>query len=225
MAAPVAGPRMMMTANTTEPMAIGAQPGTARWSMTPKITHTSMNVPIASISEARPNPIVAALYLVTPPPAATVAARPRVRKMAAAPAIAPASWAATYPGTSRQGNLPETASASVTAGLMWPPEMCPIAYTAPTMTSMKANEIMPSWAMEKGTLVPEAITPVAAADPAPTYTRNAVPRPSARSFWVVVGGAVIRIARGLRRGVSPPSGEIGTYLKPVRHSRTVFHET
>src|SRR5260370_15955350 len=59
--------------------------------------------------------------------------------------------------------------------------------------------------MEKGTLVPAAITPVAAAEPAPTYTRNAVPRPSARSFWGVVGGAAIRVARGLRRGVSPPS--------------------
>ena len=29
------------------------------------------------------------------PPAATVAARPRVRKMATAPAVAPTSWAAT----------------------------------------------------------------------------------------------------------------------------------
>src|SRR5215469_1471344 len=225
MAAPVAGPRMMMTANTTEPMAIGAQPGTARWSMTPKITHTSMNVPIASISEARPNPIVAALYLVTPPPAATVAARPRVRKMAAAPAIAPASWAATYPGTSRQGNLPETASATVTAGLMWPPEMCPIAYTAPTMTSMNANEMIPSWAMEKATLVPDAITPVAAAEPAPTYTRNAVPRASARSFCGVVGGAAIRVALGLGRGVSPPPARWGSTVKAVRHRRTTFHET
>ena len=65
---------------------------------------------------------------------------------------------------------------------MWPPEMCPIAYTAPTMTSMNANEIIPSWAMENGTLVPAAITPVAAAEPAPTKTRNAVPRNSAASF-------------------------------------------
>ena len=93
MAAPVAGPRMMMIAKTTEPIAIGAQPGTARWSMTPKITNTSMNVPIASISEARPNPIVAGLYAVTPPPAATAAVLPRVRKMAAAPATAPTTWA------------------------------------------------------------------------------------------------------------------------------------
>src|SRR5260370_28393888 len=45
--------------------------------------------------------------------------------------------------------------------------------------------------MEKGTLVPAAITPVAAAEPAPTYTRNAVPRASARSFCGVVGGAAI----------------------------------
>ena len=56
----------------------------------------------------------------------------------------------------------------MTAGLMWPPEMCPIAYTAPTMTSMNANEMTPSWAIENGTLVQAEITPVAAADPAPT---------------------------------------------------------
>src|SRR5207245_11567903 len=111
MAAPVAGPRMMMIANTTEPMAIGAQPGTARWSITPKITKTSMN----------------------------------------------------------------------------------------------ADEIIPSWASEKATLVPAAITPVAAAEPAPTNTRNAVPSASARSFCVVVGGAAMRFALGRGRGVSPPS--------------------
>jgi hypothetical protein len=60
----------------------------------PKITNTSMNVPIASISDARPNPIVAELYAVTPPPAATAAVLPRVRKMAAAPATAPTTCAA-----------------------------------------------------------------------------------------------------------------------------------
>ena len=50
-----------MIAKTTDPIAIGAQPGTARWSMTPKMTKTSMNVPIASISPARLHAIVAAL--------------------------------------------------------------------------------------------------------------------------------------------------------------------
>src|SRR5271169_3888347 len=128
--------------------------------------------------------------------------------MPAAPTIAPTSWAATYPGTSRQANLPDTASDNVTAGLMWPPEMCPIAYTAPTMTSMNANEIIPSWAIEKGTLVPAAITPVAAAAPAPTNTRNAVPTASARSFCVVVGGAAMRFAHGLGPGRLTSLGEI-----------------
>src|SRR6266568_2800744 len=87
--------------------------------------------------------------------------------------------------------------------------MCPIAYTAPTMTSMNANEIIPSWAIEKATLVPAAITPVAAAEPAPTNTRNAVPSASARSFCVVVGGAAMRFALGRGRGVSPPSARWG----------------
>src|SRR5258708_4121922 len=108
--------------------------------------------------------------------------------MEAAPAVAPASWAIMYPGTSRHGNWPDTA---------------------------------------KGTLVPAAITPVAAAEPAPTNTRNAVPRNSAASFWGVVGGAAMWLALGRPSGggFSPPSGEMGSCSKRVRHRRTVFHET
>ena len=37
-----------------------------------------MNVPIASISVPRPNPVVAGLYAVTPPPALTAASLPSV---------------------------------------------------------------------------------------------------------------------------------------------------
>src|SRR5215469_2149696 len=87
---------------------------------------------------------------------------------------------------------------------MWPPEIWPIAYTTPTMTSMKANEIIPRSASEKTALLPAAITPVAAADPAPTYTRHAVPSNSARSFYGVVGPAAMRFARPLPlpRGLS-----------------------
>src|SRR5579872_3931542 len=107
---------------------------------------------------------------------------------------------------------------------MCPPEMCPIAYTAPTMTSMNANEIMPSWAMEKATLVPEAITPVAAADrPLRTRgTRFRGPRREASGeLWVELP---LVVARGVRPGVSPPSAR-GDYMKPVRHGRTLFHAT
>src|SRR4029077_19090023 len=95
------------------------------------------------------------------------------------------------------------------------------------MTSMNANEIIPSCAMENGTLVRAAITRVAAAEPAPTNTRNAVPRNSAASFWGVVGGAAMWLAldRLSGRGFSPPSGEMGSCSKRVRHRRTVFHET
>src|SRR5205809_2766749 len=81
------------------------------------------------------------------------------------------------------------------------------------MTSMNAKEIIPSWAIEKATLVPAAITPVAAADPAPTNTRNAVPSASARSFWVVVGGAAMRFALGLRPGRLTSFGEMGNLLE------------
>ena len=47
--------------------------------MTPKMTKTSMKVPIISITIPRPKPIVAGLQAVTPPPAATVASLPSVR--------------------------------------------------------------------------------------------------------------------------------------------------
>src|SRR6266568_835789 len=134
---------------------------------------------------------------------------------------------ASAPGTARHGNLPDTARLSVTAGLMWPPEICPNAYTTPTMTSMKANEIIPSCAIENGTLVPAEITPVAAADPAPTKTRHAVPISSAQSFCRVVGAAAMRFARRLgphqvqAAGFSPPSGATRS-LNAVRHYGTVF---
>src|SRR5207247_9525427 len=141
--------------------------------------------------------------------------------MAPAPAIAPASWAAQYPGTSRQENLPDTASDSVTAGLMWPPEMCPIAYTAPTITSMNANEIIPSSAIEKGAFVPAAITPVAAAEPAPMKTRKPVPRNSAASFCTVVGGAAMRVAHGTP--VTKPEGPgLLTSSGERRRARNMF---
>src|SRR5260370_40614294 len=83
---------------------------------------------------------------------------------------------------------------------------------------MKANEIMPSWAIENGTLVPAAITPVAAAEPAPMYTRQAVPITSAKSFCGVVGAAVMRFARRLSpewqaAGAFPPSSSGAKFLE------------
>src|SRR2546421_7427028 len=106
--------------------------------------------------------------------------------MANAPAMPPTNCATRYPGTSGQGNLRAAASARVTAGLMWQPEMCPIAYTIAMITIMKANEMMPSWAMENWTPVDLAIMKVAAAVPGPQITSAAVPMNSAASFWAKV---------------------------------------
>ena len=45
--------------------------------------------------------------------------------IAAAPTMAPTTWAPMYAGTWLHGNLPVAASPRVTAGLMWLPPMCP----------------------------------------------------------------------------------------------------
>src|SRR4051794_3048991 len=162
-AAPVTGPTMMMTANTIEPMASPAQPAGARRSIAPKITSTSRNVPISSANTARPT-LTSAAYEVTPRPALLPPA-PRVAQIATAPRIAPTTCAARSPGAERRGILRPGPSATATAGLRCAPDTCPSAYTTPTITSMNANEMTPSWAIENGTPDAWAITPVAAAEP------------------------------------------------------------
>ena len=58
---------------------------------------------------------------------------------AATPARAPSTWAAMYAGVSRQGSPPRQASASVTAGLKWAPEMGPKARTRATRAAPVAT--------------------------------------------------------------------------------------
>jgi hypothetical protein len=77
---------------------------------------------------------------------------------------------------------------------------------------MNANEIIPSCAIENGTFVPAAITPVAAADPAPTYIRHAVPSNSAKSFCGMVGGADVAMRFARRQAQAVPGGELLTSL-------------
>src|SRR3954447_528478 len=93
-----------------------------------------------------------------------------------------------YAGTCDQGNLPVTASPSVTAGLMWLPEMWPRAYTVATRIVPNAKEIMPTAAIVNGAL-PFTMR-VAGTDPTPTNTRNAVPMTSAVSFWARRGSSM-----------------------------------
>ena len=124
MEAPVVGATGMMAAKTTRPIATPANPAAAlRW-MTPKMVNTRMNVPTNSAVNACATLTVSALYAATPRPT-SLACWPSTPMMAAAPTIAPTTWAPMYAGTWLQGNLPVTASPSVTAGLMWLPPMCP----------------------------------------------------------------------------------------------------
>jgi hypothetical protein len=99
--------------------------------------------------------------------------------IAVAPRIAPVTWAAMYAGTSRHGNLPVAASPSVTAGLMWLPEMCPSAYTVATTAAANAKEIIPRSAMVNG--ASPLTMSVAGTAPTPMKTRMAVPNSSAAS--------------------------------------------
>src|SRR5437763_12882478 len=77
------------------------------------------------------------------------------------------------------------------------------------ITIMKANEMMPSWAIENCTPVVLAIMKVAAAVPGPQITRAAVPRNSAARRLEKVTSAM-RSAQNSHRngshGTSPPSG-------------------
>ena len=58
------------------------------------------------------------------------------------------------------------------------------------ITIMKANEMMPSCAIENATPLDLAIMPVAAAVPGPQITKAAVPMNSAVSFRDVVTSAI-----------------------------------
>ena len=66
------------------------------------------------------------VYDATPRPT-SLAFIPRTPMIAVAPTMAPTTWAPMYAGTWDHGNLPDTASPRVTAGLMWLPPMCPSA--------------------------------------------------------------------------------------------------
>src|SRR6478735_1865678 len=116
----------------------------------------------------------------TPKPT-SLAFRPRTPMIAAAPMIAPTTCAPMYAGTCDQGNLPDTARPSVTAGLMWLPPTWPSAYTVATTTVPNAREITPRSAIVNGAL-PLTIR-VAGTDPTPMNTRNAVPMTSAPRRW------------------------------------------
>ena len=89
----MAGPTTMMMAKTIDPMASPAQPGTARPSMTPKMTKASSAVPMNSAKVARAHGVLSP-YVVMPRPRSE-AVLPRVPTMASAPAVAPTTCATT----------------------------------------------------------------------------------------------------------------------------------
>ena len=88
--APVAGATGMIAANTTRPIATPANPAAAlRW-ITPKIVNTRMNVPTNSAVNACTQ--LMSPYDATPSPT-SLAFLPSTPMMAAAPRIAPTTWA------------------------------------------------------------------------------------------------------------------------------------
>src|SRR5205814_6063070 len=109
------------TASTTDGMGRPYQPGVARLSVAvPNTTNTSRNVPISSAKNACP--VLPGVYDSTPRPASTPGC-PSTPQMARPPAMPPTNCATRYPGTSAQGIFFAAASATVTAGLRWQPEM------------------------------------------------------------------------------------------------------
>ena len=102
-----------------------AQPARARLSTaTAMIVNTSRKVPSASATMpwATLTPLASA---VSPTPPRSVALSPTKATMSSAPPSAPASCATTYAGTSTQLNRRAAARESVTAGLMWAPDVVP----------------------------------------------------------------------------------------------------
>src|SRR5450755_707693 len=89
-------------------------------------------------------------------------------------AMAPTICATTYPGTSAHLHRPATARPTVTAGLMWQPEIGPIAYAIATSAKPNASE-MPSG--------PSAC-PSNTAEPTPTNTSTNVPTSSAKYRFI-----------------------------------------
>ena len=116
----------MMAAKTTNPMASPAQPAGARRSITPNTVNTRRKVPMnsAKVAWLYPTP---GWKAATPSPSVFPATLPSTPMMARLPRIAPTTCAPMYAGTFRHGNFLVAASATVTAGLMWHPEMWPMA--------------------------------------------------------------------------------------------------
>ncbi len=87
--------------------------------------------------------------------------------------VAATTWVTTYGITSRQENRRATASPTVTAGLKWPPEMCPTAYAIVRTASPKARA------------TPSRPTPT----PGKPAASTAVPQPASTSQNVPIASA------------------------------------
>src|SRR4029078_2238926 len=152
--------------------------------MTPKITKTKMNVPTNSAQKPCTFPTPNDRLNDATPRPTSWAFEPSAPTIASAPIVAPTTCAGTYSGTSFQGNFPETANPSVTAGLMWLPDTWPSAYTVAMTTVPKAKEMTPRSAIVNGAS-PLTIK-VAGTAPTPMKTSNAVPSTSAANFCDLV---------------------------------------
>ncbi len=121
------GPTVMMIATTVRPMTSPAQPSGERVSTMPRIANSRIAGPEASTNIAEPQLVTSWLKSTTPKPAPKSNTRlPNDAQIASAPAIPPATCAVQYAGTPLHGKRFVTASANVTAGLMWQPDTLPI---------------------------------------------------------------------------------------------------
>ena len=117
----------MISAATASPMRKPAQPAGARSSTaTAMIVKTSRNVPSASATMPC-GPLTPGPRDVRPTLPRSVARLPTYATMSRAPAKAPSSCATTYGPTSAQLKRRAAARATVTAGLMWAPDVVPTA--------------------------------------------------------------------------------------------------
>ena len=95
-------------------------------SIAPRTTKTRIPAASASARKAEPQLVVDPSKNAIPKPLPRLVPRePSTPHMRSAPTVAPTSCAATYAGTSRHGKRRVAASATVTAGLMWEPEIGP----------------------------------------------------------------------------------------------------
>ena len=137
--APVMGPITRPITMTVAPIATAASAPCALLSVATAIT-TSISTTVMTTSIATAVPLPTVLGRVRDRPLSSV----NSPATAIAPHMAPVICATQYGMTSRHGKCRPLANASVTAGLMWAPERCPMENTTTATMSPHATAV-PTW--------------------------------------------------------------------------------